>query len=125
MRIRKYKFVQWIWRVFSPIFPVEHLKGIINIPAYVVSFIKFRAIGGEAKVKNLYPCLNDKTAKTSIDWHYYYQANWAFERIYKSDASIHIDIGSDVRVIGLLSLITDVFLLTLGLLTQGKITFIL
>ncbi len=109
MNIKKNKFVQWIWQVLSPILPVEQIVGAIKFPAYIVDIAKYRAIGGEVEVKNLYPCLNDKTATTSIDWHYFYQAHWGLEKIYKSKVSKHVDIGSDVRLIGLLSVITDVY----------------
>jgi hypothetical protein len=60
------------------------------------------------KLRDTYPCLFDKTAQTSVDSHYFYQHIWAFEKIYNLKPEVHIDVGSNVDFVGLLSVITKV-----------------
>jgi hypothetical protein len=60
------------------------------------------------KLVDTYPCLFDKTSKSSVDSHYFYQHIWAFEKIFASSAELHVDVGSSVDFIGLLSTITKV-----------------
>ena len=60
------------------------------------------------KLKDTYPCLFDRTARTSVDSHYFYQHIWAFERIFASSAESHVDVGSNVDFVGLLSVIKKV-----------------
>lgn len=47
-----------------------------------------------------YPCLEDRTAHTCIDTHYFYQAVWAAERIVQHKPSRHVDVGSNVGFVG-------------------------
>jgi len=55
-----------------------------------------------------YPCLFDRTAKTSVDSHYFYQHIWAFKKILDSSCESHVDVGSNVDFVGLLSTISPV-----------------
>src|SRR5262249_35488597 len=40
---------------------------------------------------------------TPFDAHYFYQAVWAMERIARCRAGMHIDIGSDIKFVGMLT----------------------
>jgi len=55
-----------------------------------------------------YPCINDRTTITPFDAHYFYQGVWAFRKIKESGVKSHIDVGSEIRWVGLLSTITKV-----------------
>jgi len=57
---------------------------------------------------NSYPILSDGTEKTPFDRHYFYQDIWAMRRIYKSGVRAHIDVGSRVDFVGMLSTLTYV-----------------
>lgn len=57
---------------------------------------------------NFYPCIHDNTTTTTYDAHYFYQGVWAFNLIKRSKIKIHIDVGSEIRWVGLLSVITKV-----------------
>lgn len=52
---------------------------------------------------DLYPCLLDWTHSTGFDAHYFYQGAWLARRLSAIRPERHVDIGSDVRVIGVLS----------------------
>jgi hypothetical protein len=55
----------------------------------------------------LYPMLSDKTENQSIDPHYFYQALWLFEKIKDNNISEHVDLGSQINMLGFLSTITN------------------
>lgn len=55
----------------------------------------------------LFPCLYDATTTTQLDPIYFYQDNWAFERIVAQAPKDHIDIGSHHKFVGFLSKITN------------------
>ncbi|NJP07932.1 MAG: DUF268 domain-containing protein [Chloroflexaceae bacterium] len=80
---------------------------ISRYPAFLRQWQQFRAAGGAASPLDWYPCLHDQTSTTTVDSHYFYQSIWAFERILASNTWLHIDIGSDVRFVGMLTIITD------------------
>lgn len=55
-----------------------------------------------------YPCLFDRAANTPFDAHYFYQDIWAFKLIQASGTPDHVDVGSRVRFVGMLTAITRV-----------------
>lgn len=63
----------------------------------------FRAMGGEVDDADLYPCLHDRTDTTPFDTHYFYQAVWATERLVTLRPARHVDVGSELRWVGLLA----------------------
>ena len=95
-------FARYFYRLSHPIFE----KPIIGWYEYVRFFNDWRkycAAGGSAQIKNFYPCLADRTSETPIDPQYFYQAVWAFSKIYEQMPKVHIDVGSDVKFVGILS----------------------
>lgn len=64
---------------------------------------RFHRLGGQARLTDFYPCLFDRTGTTPIDAHYFYQAAWAMRLISAVRPEHHVDIGSDVRYVGMLS----------------------
>ncbi len=58
--------------------------------------------------RDTYPILFDRTAKTKIDAHYFYQGVWAYKKIHSQNPEVHVDVGSNVTFIGLLTAITPV-----------------
>jgi len=57
------------------------------------------------------PKIFDSTYQSTFDSHYFYQAIWAFENIKYSSPTLHLDIGSDIKFVGLLSTIYPVIFL--------------
>ncbi len=54
------------------------------------------------------PQLRDRAATTPYDPHYFHQAVWAMERIVASSPAAHVDVGSDVNFVGMVSAVTPV-----------------
>jgi SAM-dependent methyltransferase len=59
-------------------------------------------------LRDLFPCLDDRTATTSIDTHYFYQDIWAFRKVLESGMPEHVDVGSKVDYVGFLTAVTKV-----------------
>ena len=60
---------------------------------------------------DFWPCLFDRSAHTGIDAHYFYQSLWAFRKIHERNVGTHVDIGSQVQFVGLLTTISHVVFL--------------
>ena len=86
------------------------ISGLSKYPRYFTDWFKYSRMdfAEQIKLKDTYPCLFDRTAKTSVDSHYFYQHIWACEKILASSAESHVDVGSNVDFVGLLSTITKV-----------------
>jgi len=97
---------------------IKHFRLIIdlklqNIPKFIRflnSYRKYKHLTNyeDLKISDLYPCLNDNIKKTPFDAHYFYQGIWAFSKIKTSEVKNHIDVGSEIRWVGVLSTITKV-----------------
>jgi len=86
---------------------------IHNIPKLIKFYFSYKKYKDLAQVEklnilDLYPCINDNTLTISFDAHYFYQGAWAFEKIKESGVKDHVDVGSEIRWISLLSRITKV-----------------
>jgi SAM-dependent methyltransferase len=81
---------------------------LIRYAAFLGDWKRFRKAGGKAAVLDFYPCLHDRTSATGIDTHYFHQAIWALREIRQSGATQHVDIGSDVNFVGMLTVVTEV-----------------
>jgi SAM-dependent methyltransferase len=53
-----------------------------------------------------YPQIHDRTSHTSFDAHYLYQAAWASGLVADRHPALHVDVGSDVRFVSVLSAFT-------------------
>ncbi len=85
-------------------------RALLEYPRYIKDLRKYAKMDGAEPMKfaDTYPCLFDRTAKTRVDSHYFYQHLWAFEKIHALSPDMHVDIGSNVNFVGLLSTITEV-----------------
>ena len=86
------------------------LRALLEYPRYIKDMRKYSKIEGAEpiKLRDTYPCLFDRTSKTRIDSHYFYQDIWAFKKIYALKPSLHVDVGSNVNFVGFLTTITKV-----------------
>jgi hypothetical protein len=86
------------------------LSGLVKYPGYLSDMIKYSRMEGAEQIElfDTYPCLFDKTFKSSIDSHYFYQDLWAFKKIYSFKPELHVDVGSNVNYVGFLTAITKV-----------------
>ncbi len=97
---------------------IGFVKGFKEYFIYLGSWIKFwnsyfvynKLASSKQKltVKYLYPCLGDDTNETLIEPIYFYQDNWAFEKIVKQNPKHHIDVGSQHKFVAFLSKVLPV-----------------
>jgi len=74
------------------------------------SYKKYKTFTKSEKinVSDFYPCINDNTKTSNFDTHYFYQGVWAMQKIKNSGVKEHLDVGSEIRWVGLLSTITKI-----------------
>jgi SAM-dependent methyltransferase len=97
----------WLMRMAAP-FRTSLFSAIPRYSGFLLDWSRFRRAGGKAKVADFYPCLFDRTAATQFDPHYFYQAVWAMKNVMAHGTRSHVDVGSDVRFVGMLSVVTEV-----------------
>lgn len=98
----------WGWRVFRPIIQLVNLLAFPKYIGFIADWMQFRKMGGMASLGDWYPCLFDKMDRTVVDRHYFYQSVWAAEKVSQVRPDEHVDIGSDVKFVGMLSSMVDV-----------------
>ena len=91
----------WVMAFITP----RPLVGVFYLPRYFANWIRFRGLGGgmPAAPADSYPCLTDWSAETPFDYHYFYQGAWLARRIGKARPARHVDVGSSVLTISVLS----------------------
>lgn len=74
-------------------------------PRFVSDWLAFRrkAGGWTVTVADSFPCLADRLASTPFDPHYFFQGNWLARQLATARPALHVDIGSSVLMIGVLS----------------------
>ncbi len=86
------------------------LSGLSKYPGYFRDWYRYRHMQGAEPIhlRDTYPCLFEKTASTGVDSHYFYQHIWAFEKIIEKKTPLHVDVGSNVDFVGMVSAYTKV-----------------
>ena len=114
MKLLTYNFFRKIYRLFLRnrlITPLIELK-FPNFSRYIVflyDYFHYRWLSTDKpKFKDIFPQLEDKTKDTRPDPHYFYQASWTAGKIIKDRPQEHVDIGSQVDLIGFLTNITKI-----------------
>jgi len=79
--------------------------GIFYLPRYIKHLIEYRKQDAihKPELLDLYPCLLDSTVSTPFDGHYFYQGAWLARLMAKDKPEIHVDVGSSVMMISVLS----------------------
>lgn len=102
------RVVLFVIHVLDPFFNVINVFAFPRYVSFFIDWYRFVRSGGKVAILDIHPCIHDKTATTRIDSHYFYQAIWAFKNILASGVKSHVDVGSDVSYVGMLTTITDV-----------------
>ena len=82
------------------------LVGLTRIPRYVRDWRRFASLqrGARPALADSYPCLADWTSTTHFDPHYFYQGAWLARRLaVRRPAGLHVDVGSSVLTLSVLS----------------------
>ncbi len=83
----------------------RRIVGLRYLPRYFTDWLAFRGLAGSwpVRVADSYPCLADRLPTTPFDPHYFYQGNWLARRLAEAKPSRHVDVGSSVLTVGVLS----------------------
>lgn len=84
---------------------LRRIAGLTNFPRFLADWRRYNRLSSAERIAWLetYPCLTDRTIHTPFDSHYFYQACWAGRKLVESTPIRHVDIGSSVIMIGILS----------------------
>lgn len=86
------------------------LKNFISFPIRLITFfsdyfdyIKKCELKSMLNMENIFPCVFDKTETTPVEPVYFYQDCWAASKIFSLNPDKHVDIGSSLKTIGIIS----------------------
>jgi hypothetical protein len=85
------------------------LVGLFFLPRYFAHWAKHAKYScmQEIQVLDLYPCLGDWSTNTPFDAHYFYQGAWLARRVSTTKVAKHVDIGSSVLTMSVMSAHVD------------------
>lgn len=83
----------------------RRLVSLRYLPRFFSDWFAFRRSAGtwSVSVADTYPCLADRLRTTPFDPHYFYQGNWLARRLAEAKPQHHVDIGSSVLMVGVIS----------------------
>jgi hypothetical protein len=81
------------------------LLGLWHLPRFFSHWRQYTKTTGAEKISalDLQPCLGDWSTHTPFDAHYFYQGAWLARRVIATKVAKHVDIGSSVLTISVLS----------------------
>lgn len=93
------------WRIEEIWDPSRALRALSLYRAFRQDLRQYRALTDAEKINpiDLWPCLFDKTETSPVAAHYFYQAAWAARRILQTKPQKHVDIGSQLDFLAILS----------------------
>ena len=95
----------WVMALLYP----RPLIGLLYLPRFFSHWLKYARSAGGQKVGllDLQPCLGDWSTHTPFDAHYFYQGAWLARKLAQSKPGKHVDIGSSVLTMSVLSAMVD------------------
>ncbi len=103
--IRKIKLLARHW-VLALLYP-RPLAGILYLPRFVSHWKRYAASGQKISFFDMQPCLGDWSTHTPFDAHYFYQGAWLSRKLSDAKPARHVDIGSSVMTMSVLSAWVD------------------
>ena len=101
--IVKIKALLRVW-VLAFIYP-RPLLGLFYLPRFFMHYLRYKKLPGAEKIifLDLQPCLGDWTSHTPFDAHYFFQGAWLARKVHKTKVAKHVDVGSSVLTVSVLS----------------------
>jgi Caenorhabditis protein of unknown function, DUF268 len=95
----------WIMAFMSP----RPFVGIVYLPRFFLHGLRYARSAAAQRLRfiDLQPCLGDWTTVTPFDAHYFYQGAWLARRIRTAAIARHVDVGSSVLTMSVLSAHVD------------------
>lgn len=103
----------WLGRWIVPFVDPRRLAALALLPRFFVEMKRFRALAPDQSVpwSETYPCLLDRLDWTPFDPHYFFQAAWLVRKLARTKPSLHVDVGSSVMMINVVSAIVPLVFL--------------
>ena len=100
--VKSYRIVQFLLLTHRGIkvkFPLFRMIG------FFADIRKFKSLetNNNFSIEHLKPMVYDKTDSTPVDPVYFYQDSWCAKKIFENKPKSHVDIGSNVEFIGIIS----------------------
>jgi SAM-dependent methyltransferase len=92
-------------RWVSPFVDLRQLAALTLLPNFFLELKRYRslAMGESVTWHDAYPCLSDRVTRTPFDPHYLYQGAWLARRVARINPVLHVDVGSSVAMVSVLS----------------------
>ncbi len=93
------------WRIECIWGPMKGIKSIRLYRRFQKELSRYRSLPGAERVDpcDLWPCLFDKTEFSNVPAHYFYQSAWIARRLEQIRPQFHVDIGSQLDLVGIVS----------------------
>jgi len=91
----------WVLPFIDP----RQLASLVHLPKFLLDLRRYQRLATLETVRlaDAYPCLSDRTPRTPFDAHYFYQGAWLSRRLAQTNPVRHVDMGSSVMMISVLS----------------------
>lgn len=109
--MKKYRTLKYLYRLMEPYFdPIKAWKGVVASPRYFIEWRRYAHMPHAEKlhIADAYPQLHDRTINTLVEPHYFYLNGWAIRRILDQHPEQHVDIGSSIMFVNMLSAVLPV-----------------
>lgn len=92
---------RWVIPFVDP----RRLLSLARLPGFLLELLAYRRRSPAETVQltDAFPCLLDRTAVTPFDPHYFYQGAWLARKLTADKPRHHVDVGSSVLTISVLS----------------------
>ena len=89
----------------APLWPGDTAAALRAYRAFLSSWRAYSRLPNAERLRfqDSYPCLFDRTLTTPYDPHYFHQSVWAAEHIVARQPAEHVDVGSEITFVGMLS----------------------
>ena len=102
-------FIFLLYRLLSPFFDIQIFLVVKKYVQFILKYCVYARNSQElVPFLDLYPCLYDEVKETPFDAHYFYQSIWLSRNLAIRAPSLHVDIGSDIKMVGVLSAFIEV-----------------
>ncbi|MFH1062514.1 MAG: DUF268 domain-containing protein [Candidatus Omnitrophota bacterium] len=105
------KVAMMFYRLLIPMLdPLQLIRGLFAYPGYIRDWLSYASMHG-AEMLSIFdaqPQLHERTEVTKVDAHYFYSSGWVMRRILANHPLRHVDIGSSVMYVNLLSAVLPV-----------------
>ena len=95
----------WLLALLIP----RPLVGLFFLPRYFRHWREYSKLskGSPIAWRNSYPCLGDWVTETPFDPHYFHQGAWLARQLSHRKPLLHVDIGSSVLTMSVISAVTE------------------